>query len=457
MRTKVISRWRKAAVAAAAAASLAAPGARAQDKGQPVEDGPARSAAAAEPPRDVPAPSDVPAPPIEDGPAPSQRASEVRGEVRGQLTTPLQPQGEPQIYVIRKGDTLWDLSQKFLSNPWYWPRIWSLNPSIENPHWIYPGNRLKVTPGQGGAPAQVEVTAQAGPPGEAPRPADEEPLPATPPSGPADFGVAGKDATETEASYRAVSASGRLSFTPPKSMNTRVSGLISAEELDEAGVIDGSFEEKQLLATYDTAYVRFPREPGMKAGDRLVIFRPEGNIIDPTNHRKLAAKVRTLGVAHVVGVNEDSLTVQIESTLEEIARGDLVRPWIEQKKRVAPKPNRTAVEGVIIASTTSDLVTLGEAHEVYINRGSKDGVEEGNTFTVVQRGDGLGTIGGGFTSYTGGAGQMSNAPEETVGLLIVLDVKDHVSTAVVVKSIRELEPGQRVAMRTDGAPGAGGE
>ena len=52
---------------------------------------------------------------------------------------------------------------------------------------------------------------------------------------------------------------------------------------------------------------------------------------------------------------------------------------------------------------------------------------------------------------------MRNAPEETVGLLIVLDVKDHVSTAVVVKSIRELEPGQRVAMRTDGAPGSGGE
>ena len=446
MRTKVISRWRKAVVAASAAASLAAPGARAQEKGQPVEDGPARSPAAAEPPRDVPAP------PIEDGPAPSQGGSEVRG----QLTTPLQPQGEAQIYVIQKGDTLWDLSQKFLSNPWYWPRIWSLNPSIENPHWIYPGNRLKVTPGQGGAPAQVEVAAQA--PGEAPRPpAEEEPLPATPPSGPADLGVAGKDATETEASYRAVSASGRLSFTPPQAMNTRVSGLISPEELEQAGVIDGSFEEKELLASYDTAYVRFRSEPGMKAGDRLVIFRPEGNIIDPTNHRKLAQKVRTLGVAQVVGVNEDSLTVQIGSTWEEIGRGDLVRPWVDQKKRIAAKPNRTAVEGVIIASTHSDLVTLGESHEVYINRGSKDGVEEGNTFTVVQRGDGLGTIGGGFTSYTGGAGQMRNAPEETVGLLIVLDVKDHVSTAVVVKSIRELEPGQRVAMRTDGAPGSGGE
>src|SRR5258708_7843855 len=207
MRTKVISRWRKAVVAAAAAASLAAPGARAQDKGQPVEDGPARSPAAGEAPRDVPAP------PIEDGPAPLQGGSEVRG----QLTTPQQPQGEAQIYVIQKGDTLWDLSQKFLSNPWYWPRIWSLNPSIENPHWIYPGNKLKVTPGQGGAPAQVEV--QGGQPEAPPLVADEEPLPATPPSAPADLGVAGKHAAEPPASYPPHTPSNRPTSTPPTPPN----------------------------------------------------------------------------------------------------------------------------------------------------------------------------------------------------------------------------------------------
>ena len=59
--------------------------------------------------------------------------------------------GTPDEYTIQKGDTLWDLSQKFLSNPWYWPKIWSLNPSIENPHWIYPGNKLRIVPGEGGA------------------------------------------------------------------------------------------------------------------------------------------------------------------------------------------------------------------------------------------------------------------------------------------------------------------
>ena len=46
------------------------------------------------------------------------------------------------VYVVKDGDTLWDLSDRFLANPWYWKKIWAANPFIENPHWIYPGQRL---------------------------------------------------------------------------------------------------------------------------------------------------------------------------------------------------------------------------------------------------------------------------------------------------------------------------
>ena len=50
-----------------------------------------------------------------------------------------------EIYIIQKGDTLWDISDKFLDSPWYWPKIWEMNNYITNPHWIYPGNELKFT------------------------------------------------------------------------------------------------------------------------------------------------------------------------------------------------------------------------------------------------------------------------------------------------------------------------
>ena len=79
------------------------------------------------------------------------------------VAMPPKMQGQGQAtanedHTVEHGDTLWDLSQKYLGNPWYWPKVWSYNPQIANPHWIYPGDQVKFYPGAAGdseAPAQV--------------------------------------------------------------------------------------------------------------------------------------------------------------------------------------------------------------------------------------------------------------------------------------------------------------
>jgi LysM repeat protein len=454
MRTKVIFRLRKAVITAAAAVSILAPVARAQQETQAAN------------PSAQPAPREGVPQPIPQDPEPRQAPETAppagdtgpQNEVRGQLATPSQD-GETQVYTIQRGDTLWDLSQKFLASPWYWPKIWSLNPHIENPHWIYPGNKLKVTPGKGGAPAQVEV--QDGVPrvaeGEAPAD-DGAPIPKS--DEVADFAVVSSGPKETLASRRSVSVAGRLSFVPPAALSVRASGLVTPDELDRAGSVEASFEEKQMLATYDQAYISFSSDVPANIGDKLLIFRPdEGTIIrDPFTHRKLAERTKTVGEVTVLAVDGKTATVQVGRVWDEIERGDRVRPWTDPNKRIVARPNRTALEGVIISGVNPTLTTFGEANEVFINKGSEDGVEEGNTFAVVRKGDGLGSTGAGFVSYTGGTmgaiAQKLNLPDEVVGMLIVIDVKDRVSTAVVVKSIRELEAGERVAMRS--AANAGG-
>src|SRR5215813_5694771 len=62
-----------------------------------------------------------------------------------------------QVHSVVRGDTLWDLSQTYLGSPWYWPKVWSYNPEIANPHWIYPGNRVRFFPSGEEVPARVEV------------------------------------------------------------------------------------------------------------------------------------------------------------------------------------------------------------------------------------------------------------------------------------------------------------
>src|SRR5207253_2179948 len=119
--------------------------------------------ARAVPPHPQPAPEQAPAtqPPAAQTPPPGPGENAPVVTEQGPRPPPdsniqVVP-GTPEEYTILKGDTLWDLSQKFLNNPWYWPKIWSLNPGIENPHWIYPGNPLKIRTGEGGKASVAQV------------------------------------------------------------------------------------------------------------------------------------------------------------------------------------------------------------------------------------------------------------------------------------------------------------
>jgi hypothetical protein len=367
--------------------------------------------------------------------------------------------GTPEEYTIQKGDTLWDLSQKFLNNPWYWPKIWSLNPAIENPHWIYPGNKLRIVPGEGGAqaPAQVAgVDANAANAAPEEQPSVGEGTTSVSPPISADMEVVNRNSQESQNSMNSVSVSGKLAFTPPAVVTVRTSGLVSPEEMANVGRLDASFEEKEMLATYDTAYVEFKNGVPAKPGDKLIIFRPAGTITNPITHQKVAEQTKTVGVVKVLSIHGTQATVQVERTFEEIARGDLVRPWVPQDKRVAPRANTTDVNGMIVQAVNPGLSTFGESNEVFIDKGSADGVQEGNTFLVVRQGDGLTNVLV-TKSYAEGAGgaeaKSVKTPNENVGFLLVVDAREHVCTAIVVKSVRELQPGDLVEMHAAGAGG----
>jgi len=260
-----------------------------------------------------------------------------------------------------------------------------------------------------------------------------------------------------EAQNNTVSVSGKLAFTPPPVLKVHASGLISSDEMADSGSIAASFEERQMLTTYDTAYVKFRRsEPPCKPGDKLILFRPDGTIEHPLSHRKLGDKTKTVGIVSVLSVRGDVCTVQVERVFEEIERGDRARTWSPQDKRIAPRPNTADVSGVIVSALNPGLTHYGEANEVFIDKGAADGVQEGNTFAVVRHGDGLSNqmvVG----SYTAGEeGEKSarvKTPDENVGLLLVVDTKQHLSTAVVIKSVRELAAGDQVEMHPGGAGG----
>ena len=73
--------------------------------------------------------------------------------------SPMSPRDIPARYVVRRGDTLWDVTGRFFGDPFLWPRIWSYNPDITNPHWIYPEGQLRLVP-EPGTPQAAAAAAQ---------------------------------------------------------------------------------------------------------------------------------------------------------------------------------------------------------------------------------------------------------------------------------------------------------
>jgi hypothetical protein len=388
-------------------------------------------------PRGVPAPPT--ATPIDDGALAVPPALEGSGTAADEGRGAVPP---PDTYTVRPGDTLWDLSGRFLNNPWYWPKIWSYNPEISNPHWIYPGNVLKFYPSAEEAPAQVEAVA-AGEPEPEPEPVREL----------EDFSRADLKAPAAVDETDAVAVAGphKIAYVPPKTKWAQHDAFVTPRELAESGTISAAFEEKIMLSSQDRAYAKFQNKAEVRPGETYVVYKTERPIYHPDTHELWGYQSVVLGSAKVVAVGDKAATLVLQQSSSPIERGALLGPWTEKSYRpVARRPNRQALAAKIIATRLDELSMLGEHHVVFVDRGAKDGVEEGNLFTVIRSGDLYGKDP--FKPPHDPA-----LPKEDVGSLLVIDVKERASAALVTRSMKELLVGDRVEMRAEEGAGSGGK
>jgi len=354
----------------------------------------------------------------------------------------------PDTYTVRPGDTLWDLSGRFLNNPWYWPKVWSFNPDITNPHWIEPGNVLKFYPSAEEAPARVEpVAANQVPAGIATGPEVTEEPDVVEPKELEDFSKADLKGPALVGDGDEVAVSGpyKIGYVPARTVMARRDAFVTAREVEGSGTLVAAFEERLMLAQNDQAYARFRSAAAIVPGESYVIFKTERAIHHPVTKELLGYQTTILGTARAVKVDDKAVTVVIKESLEPIERGALLGPWTERLVRpVQQRPNARQVQGRIAGAPIDVLTMLGEQHVVFLDKGKADGVEEGNVFRVVRSGD-LSTL------SSSAIASDPTLPTEVVGDLLVIDVKESTSSALVTRSLRELAIGDRVEMRAAGA------
>ncbi len=312
----------------------------------------------------------------------------------GTTTIPIVPKTD--TYTVQKGDTLWNISQRLFGDSYVWPRIWSYNPNITNPNWIYPGDILNLT---SNLSAQGTIQAQS---------------------------VVSDDVVPT--------GSKNVVFEQSH-------GFVDKETLKKAGELVGAHKEVMWLSQHDEAYVEFPKEP-VKVGDRFSVFSvlSEVKSVDDRG-KKIGKLVRINGLIRVISFDPKTkiARVIIEENTVPIERGMQVGPVHRVFDMIPAIRNQKTVEGSIVAFL--ELGTIAAAHHVvFIDRGFKDGVKQGNRFFAVEQRDGLRRI-------NNKPNDREGYPVEVIAEIRVIETKPNTSTCLITSSIREIEIGQKVEMR----------
>ncbi len=380
---------------------------------------------------------DAPAPADADGKAVDLTRAADRLEGGAIEVAPGARDVNPENYVIQRGDTLWDLSAKFLESPWYWPKLWSYNPQIENPHWIYPGNPLYLAPAGAQAPARV-ATAAAAPSDELVAPKELDDL---------TRGNLDRAQQLDEADVVTVGGLYKIGGARAKGPAVLRNSFVTQEQLDASGTVVAAFEEKMILTTGDRIYAKFKDPAAVKVGDKFSIYRTEGRLEHPVTNRSVGWKTVILASARVTAVEPGkAASLVITYVNDGVERGDLVAPGTEQVRRpLFTRPNRSSLDGYVIGVQPSIVTGAAEFNVVYLDKGKADGVDVGNTFEVVRSGD----------PYLEPIDRPLNnpsLPREVVGHLVVFDAQDRASSAYVRRSITEVLVGDHVEMRPSAEP-----
>jgi hypothetical protein len=322
------------------------------------------------------------------------------------------PQAE--TYTVQQGDTLWSISERIAGSPWYWPRVWSYNPEITNPHWIYPGDVVRFTPSTLDLPHITELVA------------DKRAMPEEPENEPPQ--VAPEPQAERKVVDRVV-----LQKRPParESHKALVDLFVTEGQLQESGTLTNAVDDKLLLSKGDKVFVTFPEGQSGKTGQRYMVYRTLSEVHHPVSHDRIGYITELTGLLTVESTDTDVSRAKVTDSFVELERGQLVTPLVQVPiVDLKPRPAKAVIEGVVVAVETGIERIAGERRLVYVDLGKENGVEVGNKLNVYIQQDGV--------------DPSRKLPSTPVGTLVVVDAKDTAATCLVVDAKREIEPGLTV-------------
>ena len=327
--------------------------------------------------------------------------------------SPTQVLDKEMDYIVKEGDTLWDISQKFYGDPFLWPRLWYQNQYVTNPHYIYPGDRIRLYPYK----VLIEIEEETKPPATAevkplPQPPVEEVPPPLPP----------------------IPEIVRLVSYP----EVRSAGFITPEMEGIGRIVSAKVDKLELVAE-DEIYVNFQEGFFARKGDQFTVFRVGKPIKHPVIKKtEVGRKVQILGTIVITKTKEgEAQTALITLSYDSMLRGDQLTPYFTPREELSVNEVEMPVYGWIVASKLPKL-ELVEGDVVYIDRGEVDSIRPGHIFHVLRRG----------AIVKDPVAKKKKAkiklPDELIARLVVIRTQQKTSTAVIVQSRLPVQIGDEI-------------
>jgi len=331
-----------------------------------------------------------------------QAAGESRSDSGDRLA--LNPD-HPQRYTVVKGDTLWDISAMFLRDPWLWPEIWYVNPQVENPHLIYPGDVLELVWVDG----KPQLRLQRG------------------------------DGTEKwTPEARITQQSSPIPTIPFDRIAAFLSraGVVDKREFDKFPHIV-AMRDGMVAGAGDEVYVRKLEAP--QEGDSYRVIRLGQELRDPNSNKYLGHEVVYVGEGTIQTAGEVS-NMMLNDTTREAKAGDKVIKYDRKPPlNFYPRGPEQEVNGQILA-VKDGVSRIGQYQMVIVNLGLNHGMEEGHVLSVWQKG----AVAKDRFAKSAQDSQKVTLPDENIGLLMILKPEENTSYALIMDATSEIRILDRV-------------
>jgi hypothetical protein len=356
------------------------------------------------------APSEAPAPDNAIEVAIANAPAESAAEESAPAPAPVVNQGAPLSYTVKRGDTLWDISAMYLRDPWLWPEIWHVNPAVQNPHLIYPGDVLTLAYDANGRP-QVMVTQGS--------------------------------ALRVSPLVRSQPLEGPIATIPFDAIAAFLGkpSILSKEDLENAPRVAALRDGHIVAGAGNDVYVKGLQDKGP---GRYSTVRAGEALKDPESGKVLGYMGTYTGAVRVDAVDKITRGAITDSARETTA-GDLLFAVDNQtvSRDIVPRAPPAGVSGQIMA-VVDGVSMIGQYQVVAVNRGTRDGLETGHVLAIDQKGEVLDDRSCKRSALSWCIGKKLHLPDERAGTLLVFKTYERMSYGLIVTTTIPVRVADRV-------------